>query len=802
MMMTSSQDLLTQLTLEEKAALCSGLNFWFLKPVERLGLPSIMLTDGPHGLRKQATDPNHVGLTESVPATCFPTASCLAATWNRALVYQVGVALGEACRQERVGVILGPGANLKRSPLCGRNFEYFSEDPYLTGEMAASHIQGVQSQGVGASLKHFAVNNQETRRMTIDAIVDERALRELYLRGFEIAVRRAQPWTVMCAYNRINGVYASDHSYLMTEILRHEWGFQGLVITDWGALNDPLAALKAGVELQMPGPASGDDELIVQAVRSGQLQEAVLDRAVGHILDLILKAQAGLQQDFRYDEAAQHALARQVAAEGAVLLKNEGGLLPLPEGIRLALVGRFAREPRYQGAGSSLMCPTRLDTLYEELRRLVGDERLTYAPGYTATGDQPDEALIQEALSVAAEAEAVIVCAGLPERYEVEGLDRPHLDLPAGHNALIQRLAAAHPKVVVVLSNGAPVTMPWVDQVPAILEGYLGGQAGGGALADLLTGRVNPSGKLAETFPQRLEDVPAQPYPGGPYRAEYRESLYVGYRYYDTAGVPVLFPFGHGLSYTTFTYRDLRLSLQGERVIVTFTLENSGARPGQEVAQLYVRKPESAVFRPDKELKGFTKVALQPGEAVQVALELDRQALAIYDVPRRAWVIEAGEYEILIGASSRDIRLRATLTLPGEQLAVDPAEKARLAAYYSPSPQVGFRQADFAALLGRPLTPDLPPRKGAYTLNTPIGEMRDAFLARLLFKVMNQRLKKMVRDLEDTPTGMLMRATVQEMPLRAMLMLGGSLTRRKLQALLQMINGQFLKGLLALFKAR
>ena len=654
------KSLIQQMTLIEKASLCSGKDFWYLKGIERLGIPSIMVTDGPHGLRKQAGEADHVGLNESVPATCFPTASALAATWNRDLIYQVGRALGEECRQEKVGVILGPGANIKRSPLCGRNFEYFSEDPYLTGEIAKSHINGVQSQGIGTSMKHYAVNNQEFRRMTIDAVVDERALREIYLPGYEIAVKGAQPWTVMCSYNKINGTYACENPYLMTDILKDEWGHTGLVVTDWGAMNDRVAGLKAGVELEMPGTRNENDATIVAAVEAGQLNEDVLDRAVERILTLIFKAAETLDQDFACDMQAHHTLARRVAAEGAVLLKNDGDILPLQKTTRIALIGRFAKTPRYQGAGSSLMNPTRLDNLHDEILKLIGVDNLPYAPGYTEKGDQADESLIQEALTLAQRAEVVIICAGLTDLYETEGLDRSHMKLPPGHDALIQRIAAAHAKVVVVLSNGSPVEMPWVTDVACILEGYLGGQAGAGGIADILFGEVNPSGKLAETFPLKLEHTPVHPYfPGGPTTVEYRESLYVGYRYYDTVGQLVLFPFGHGLSYTRFEYRDLMLShpqgANGEALTVTFKVKNTGKLAGKEVAQLYVRDVASTAFRPAKELKGFIKVALQPGEETSVTLELDRRAFAYYDPQLKDWRVEAGAFEILVGASSQDI---------------------------------------------------------------------------------------------------------------------------------------------------
>lgn len=786
--------LIKQLSLEEKASLCSGANFWYLRGIERLGIPSIMVTDGPHGLRKQLGDATQVGLTDSAPATCFPTASALAATWNRDLVYQVGVALGEACRQEKVGVILGPGMNIKRSPLCGRNFEYFSEDPYLTGEIAKSHVSGVQSQGVGTSIKHFAVNNQETRRSTTDSVVDERALREIYLAGYEIAVKGAQPWTVMCSYNRINGTYASDHRGLMTDILRDEWGHQGLVVTDWTAMNERVAALQAGVDLEMPGPAHANTAQILAAVASGGLEEAILDRAVARVLTVIGNAQAALNQDYTYDADAHHALARRVAGEGAVLLKNEGGLLPLPAQSRIALIGRFARQPRYQGAGSSQMNPSRLDNLQDELAALIGQDCITYAPGYTESGDEADEALIQEALAVAEHADTVVICAGLTDLHEVEGIDRRHLDLPAGHDALIKRLAAAHARVVVVLSNGAPVAMPWARQVATILEGYLGGQAGAGAIADILTGRVNPSGKLAETFPVRLADTPAQPYPGGPMTVEYRESLYVGYRYYDTAHIDVLYPFGHGLSYTTFAYRDLVVTPSEHSVTVRFTIENTGPVAGKEIAQIYVRDLESTPFRPDQELKGFAKADLQPGESVEVVVDLDQRAFAFYDVGARNWVVEGGDFDIRVGASSRDIRLTATCARDAHG-AASPVDRSKLTAYYHVGQPGSFSQADFEALLGRAVPANVKPSKGGYTMTTALGDMQDSFIARQFLGLIKQQTARMIKDTGNPVVGLIVGISIQEMPLRGMVEMFG---RGRVEALLKMINGRFVEGAWAL----
>jgi len=793
-------DLIRQMTLEEKAALCSGQNFWFLKALERLEIPAIMLTDGPHGLRKQAGAADHVGLNQSVPATCFPTASALAATWNRDLVFQVGQALAEECLQERVSVILGPGANIKRSPLCGRNFEYFSEDPFLSGEIAKSHILGVQSLGVGTSLKHFALNNQEHRRMTTNSVVDARAMREIYLAGFERAVRGGQPWTVMCSYNRLNGTYACENKALLTDILREEWGFEGLVVTDWGAMNEVVEAVRAGTDLEMPGVENGNTEKLIAAVPSGDLEETLLDRAAARVLALIQKSSDGFRPAFSYDQAAHHALARRTAAEGAVLLKNEGGLLPLEGTGKIALIGRFAKEPRYQGAGSSLINPTHLENLYEELAKLIGEERLIYAPGYTAKG-QTDEDLLREAHAAASRAETVILCAGLTDLDEVEGLDREHMRLPEGHNRLIASLSAAHPRCAVVLSNGSPIEMPWISSVPAVLEAYLGGQAGAGAVADILTGKVNPSGKLAESFPLRLEDTPARPFPGGPQTVEYRESIYVGYRYYDAVQADVLFPFGHGLSYTNFEYSDLRIRVSEEGALASFKVKNSGSLPGMEIAQLYVRDVECSVFRPEKELKGFIKAELQPGEERALEIKLDPRAFAFYNPESRQWVIEEGEFEILVGASSRDIRLRAALSLPGSE-APRACRTEGLEPYFHPSQAAGFPRKSFEKLLGKPLPPNLPDKKGHFSLNTPLADMKGTLVGAYLFRAFEKGMQKMQGPEKDTPTSKMLNAILQEMPLRTALMMSGEISREGLLALVTMMNGKFSKGLRAFLKAR
>jgi len=805
--MTNINQLISEMTLEEKASLCSGLDFWHTKGNDRLGIPSIMLTDGPHGLRKQGEDSGQLDINDSVPATCFPTASALAASWDRELIYQVGEALGEECQEEKVGVILGPGVNIKRSPLCGRNFEYFSEDPFLTGEIAKSHINGVQSKGIGTSLKHYAVNNQEHRRMVIDAVVDQRALREIYLAGYEIAVKEAQPWTVMCAYNRVNGAYCSENKFLMTDVLKDEWGHAGLVVTDWGAMDERVPGLAAGIELEMPGTNNGNDARIVAAIKSGQLDEEVLDHAVERILVMIFKSAETLSEDYEYDRGAHHAFARLVAGECAVLLKNENNILPLQKTAKVALIGEFAKTPRYQGAGSSSMNPTMLDNIYDEVLKLVGADSITFAPGYPEKEDRVDDDILREALEVAKSAEVVVICAGLTDMYEVEGLDREHMKLPQSHNALIEAVSAVHSNVVVVLSNGSPVEMPWVDQVQAVLEGHLGGQAGGGAMADILYGDVNPSGKLAETFPVQLEDNPSyHHFPGGPKTVEYRESIYVGYRYYDTVGQDTLYAFGHGLSYTVFEYSDLRLSqdniTDNDTLTVSVKVKNTGMAAGKEVIQLYVRDVESTAFRPDKELKGFAKVALGPDEETVVSIELERRAFACYNTAVNDWYVESGAFEILVGASSRDIRLTASVNMESTQPEPPSEDREALAEYYDFPMGVQVDKESFETLLGEAVPDNSPERAGEYTINTPVSDMDDSFFGRQLAKFMKKQIDNLFAGQEDTPIGLMMTSMVREAPLRTMLMAGdGRVTRGMLDALLTAINGKFFKGLGGFVKA-
>lgn len=674
---------LAELTLEEKAALTSGSDFWHTEGVDRLGVPQVMVTDGPHGLRKQAESADHLGIGNSVPATCFPPAAALASTWDVDLLDRVGRALGRETRGNEVAVLLGPGVNMKRSPLCGRNFEYFSEDPALAGDLGAALVSGIQSEGVGTSLKHFAANNQETDRMRVSSDVDERTLREIYFPAFERVVTQAQPWTVMCSYNKINGTYASQDPWLLTEVLRDEWGFEGLVVSDWGAVVDRVAAVAAGLDLEMPATGGRTDALVVDAVKNGQLDEAVLDTAVRRMLTLIARAQPALAEPGDIDVEAHHALAREAAADGSVLLKNAvvGGAPVLPlsadDAARAVVIGEFARTPRYQGAGSSQVNPTRLDDALTALRAATGTD-LAFAAGFSVAGVEgsqgaDDAALLAEAVEAARGAGTVLLFLGLPAPDESEGYDRTHLDLPANQLAVLRAVAEVNDRVVVVLANGSAVAVEWQDDAAAVLETWLGGQAGGSAVADLLLGVRNPSGKLAETIPHRVEDTPAfGNFPGDSGHVRYGEGVLIGYRWYDTRLVDVAYPFGHGLSYTTFGYSDVTATVSGEgassAVAVSVTVTNTGDRAGAETVQVYVGDPEAAVLRPTRELKAFAKVTLEPGESRTLTFTLDARDLSYWHPALRRWAVGGGRTVIEVGASSRDIRGTAEVTVTGESL--------------------------------------------------------------------------------------------------------------------------------------
>jgi len=663
----------TRLSLEEKAALLSGADFWHTAALESHGVPSIMLTDGPHGLRKQRGSGDHLGIGDSVPATCFPPAVAMGSSWDVDLVRRVGEAIGAEAAVENVAVVLGPGVNIKRSPLCGRNFEYFSEDPVVAGVLGAAMVDGIQSRGVGASLKHFAANNQETERMRVSADVDPRPLREIYLRAFQRVVEDARPWTVMCSYNRVNGVYASEDRWLLTSVLRDEWGFDGVVVSDWGAVDDRVRALAAGLDLEMPGSRGTTNAQVVAAVADGSLDADVVDVAAGRVLALVDRARAAAEPA-PLDADAHHALAREAAGRSIVLLKNEGGLLPLARDASIAVVGAFAAEPRYQGAGSSMITPTRLDHALDEIRVLATGS-VTYAAGFSTAvevSESESARLREEAVAAASTADVAVVFLGLPARLESEGYDRDDVDLPAAQLALLQAVVDANPNTVVVLSNGGVVALPFAASVPAILEGWLLGQAGGGATADVLFGAVNPSAKLTETVPRRFADSPAYlDFPGEFSHVRYGEGLFVGYRWYDARDLEVAYPFGHGLSYTTFEYGMASAStVPTGDVEVRVAVTNTGSTAGHEVVQLYSSLPAGVVQRPPRELKAFATVALEAGETREVTLRVRRRDLAYWDVRVDSWIVEGGTYVLDVAASSRDVRSTVRVDVVGDPVAL------------------------------------------------------------------------------------------------------------------------------------
>ena len=705
--MKNPAEILAQMTLEEKAAICDGADFWHLKGMEKYGFPSIMVCDGPHGLRKKDYSKTGDSLSNSVPAISYPTAATTAASWDPELLYEMGVALGKKCLKEEVGVLLGPGINMKRSPLCGRNFEYFAEDPILAGELSAGFINGVQSMGVGTSLKHFCANSQETRRMTCDSVVDERTLREIYLTAFEIAVKKGKPWTVMNSYNKINGFHGSENKHTQLEILRNEWGFDGVVVSDWGAVNDRVLGLKNGNDLEMPSSSGSGAKKIVEAVKNGTLDEAVLNERALNMLNLIKKAVDGSKPGYAYNDADDQPFARRIAAESMVLLKNNG-ILPLKKNGKVAVIGELARTPRYQGAGSSHINPTQLDNALDELKKLGYD--VEFAQGYELKQKKAknNDALIAQAAELAKRCENVILFIGLTDDYEAEGFDRTHMNLPDAHDKLVAEILKVNKNAIVVLAGGSPVEMPWNDGVAAILNSYLGGQAGAGAVADIISGAVNPSGKLPETYPMFYADTPAKNnFPGNPASVEYRESIYIGYRYYEKAKKAVRYPFGYGLSYTTFEYSDIKVSDKSikdtDTLTVTVKVKNTGAVPGYEIVQLYVADKESTIYRPEKELKGFRKIWLNPDEEKEVVFELSKRAFAFYNVNINDWCVESGDFDILVGASSADIRLSATVNVTAEAVEI-PDYSAVAPLYYTGDVQ-NVPDEQFIAVLGRELPP-------------------------------------------------------------------------------------------------
>ena len=779
------KDIIDKMKLEEKAALLSGKGEWQTWDFERLGIPSMYCSDGPNGVRRQAGAGDHLGLNPSLPATCFPTAATVANSWDPELGEEIGRALGEEARVQGVHVLLGPGLNIKRSPLCGRNFEYFSEDPYLAGKMAAGYVRGIQSRGVCACPKHFAVNSQEMRRMAMNAVVDERTLREIYLTGFEIAVKEGGAGALMTSYNQVNGTYANENTHLLRDILRGEWGYDGIVITDWGGSNDHIKGVEAGSDLEMPTPGFDSARQIVAAVKDGRLAESAVDECVDRLLEAVFTLVKEEGRPEQFDEKSHHEIARKAAAQSAVLLKNEDGILPLKKGARVALIGDFAFDPRYQGAGSSMVNTTMLDNMAD----LIGQYDLVLAgasKGYKRTGEE-DAALAKEAVDLARTADVVLYCFGLDELSESEGVDRTHMRIPQNQISLLESLARVNKNVVGILSAGAPVEMPWHYCLKGLLHGYLYGQAGAGAMLDILTGRVNPSGRLNETYPVRYEDTPAfRYYPSEERNSEYREGLYVGYRYYDTSKVRVMYPFGFGLSYTEFTFSDLKVDGTG----VSFTVTNTGKADGAEVAQLYVGLPGAKVYRPEKELKGFAKVFLKAGESREVRIPFDDKTFRYWNVRTGRWEIEGGAYQIMIGASCADIRLQTGVNVEGTTEEY-PYFTNRMPAYYSGLIQQVDDQ-EFEALLGT----KIPSGKwaGELTANDAICQMYYAksAIARFAYKKLTQMKKKS----EDAGKPDLNILFIYNMPFRAIAkMTGGMVSSEMVDGIVTMVNGHLFRGL-------
>ncbi len=777
--------IVSSMTLEDKISFCTGANFWTTKKYEKYGIPALFMCDGPHGLRKQENAGDMLGVNKSRESTCFPSEVTTASSWNPELLERIGQAIGEEAKNQKVGLVLGPGANIKRNPLCGRNFEYFSEDPYLAGKLAAGFIRGMESEGVGSSLKHFALNSQEKSRFTSDGIVDERTLREIYLTAFEIAVKEGKPSTVMCSYPKINGVHASNNKELLTDILRQEWGFDGFVVTDWGAMNDRIEGFKAGCDLNMPGGSDYMEKDVLNAVKSGALAESDIDESVKRILRLVFKAQETLGRDFTADYKAHHLIAKEAATEGAVLLKNEDSLLPLKPETKIAVIGHMAKDMRFQGSGSSHINPTELSQPLECLQKISSD--LAYAQGCDAKGNTSDELLTQVA-QAASQAEVAVVFAGLTPSYESEGFDRTSMKMPEGHIKMIEATAKANPNTVVVLMSGSVVECPWADSVKAILYMGLAGQAGGEAITDLLYGKANPSGKLAESWPFKYEDVPSSEIYGKTTDALYEEGLYVGYRYYDKAGLPVRWPFGYGLSYTSFEYSDL--SVSGSEVSVCVT--NTGSVAGKEVVQLYVCAPKAGIHRPVRELKGFKKISLQPGETTTVTFKLCDRSFAIWN---NGWVIPSGEYTIEIG------NLQSKIQIQGNFNAATNSNNGPVGQTWYDTCQGKPNLKDFEKLIGKPYkTPVL--KKGQFTMDNTVMEMKDySLMMKIMFKATEKTVAKSFGGKADydNPDFKMMMNSSAGAPLRSMQIAGG-IKGGVFSGMLHIANGHFFKGIKKMIK--
>ncbi len=787
------QDLLSQMTLEEKASLCSGLTNWLTKPISRLGIPSVWMSDGPHGLRKEKDTGGTNIMQESETSTCFPTAVTTASSWDEDLIREVAETIADEAKALKVTTILGPGVNIKRSPLCGRNFEYMSEDPYLTSKLGTAYVKGAEESGVGVSLKHYCANNQEYLRMCADSVIDERALREIYLPAFERVVKEANPSTVMCSYNRIEGTYLAENKRFLNDILRDEWGFKGIVVSDWGAVNDRIEGIKAGLDLEMPGNGGMNDKHIVEAVENGTLSEEDLDKCVLRMIKFAFECKEKEGKGYKIDFASHHKVARKAAANSAVLLKNNDSLLPLNKhNGNVAVIGELARTLRYQGAGSSHIAPPRTVSFTGAMR--AAGQSFTFAPGYTLKGEGYSKKLIDEAVKAAKGKKAVIVFVGLTDAFESEGFDRKHIEMPKSHNILIEELSKVNENIIVVLSCGSPVKIDsWECKVKSILNMYLGGQAGGEAAYDLIFGDVNPSGKLAETFPYNNEDnIVSKYFPMGPRTVEYRESIFVGYRYFDTAKKDVQYPFGHGLSYTKFKYSDLKLSKkkvkEGEKFTVSFNLKNIGDRAGAEVAQVYVSAPESKIFKAKQELKGFKKVYLEKGEEKKVSIELDERAFSFYNVNIKDWQVESGTYSIAVGTSSRNHLLLGEVEVIGERTAEVPDYRESAPIYYDLAHMSNIPDEQFKAVLGREIPYNAEFKKGDLNLNCSVTQVAVSPYGKLLKGILTVGAKVVSLTAENPD---MITQSIKDMPLRSFSgFTGGLVSQESVDGLVEMCNGE------------
>ena len=731
-------EIIKKMSLEEKAELCVGADYWSSKSFEKYGIPKIRMSDGPHGLRVQRTKADNLGINESEVSTCFPASSTLGNSWNKEMAYQLGKALGEEARQEEVNIVLGPAVNIKRSPLCGRNFEYFSEDPYLTGILGTEYVKGLQDQNVGACVKHFAVNNQENRRRTIDAIIDERTLREIYLKAFETILEEAKPWSIMSAYNKVNGQYCSENTHLLEDILRKEWNYQGIVISDWGGENNRVKGIENDHELEMPGGRGSGKEEIIEAVKTGRVSESKLDHIVDRIISIANRGEH-TKESAKYDQEEHHKIAQKMAEESIVLLKNEDNILPIQD-EKIALMGDMAKYPRYQGAGSSTINPYKIENAYDSFKE--NHIMFDYAKGYERIESENDENLRKEAIEVAKKNKIVVIFAGLTENFESEGVDRDNLNIPENQNKLIEEIYKVNKNIIIVLSNGAPIVMPWKDKVKAIITGYLGGEAGAKAMVNCMLGKVNPSGKLAETYPEKLEDTPCyKNYPGTELTVEYQESIYVGYRYYDMNNVKVLFPFGYGLSYTEFEYSNLKVNEQESKVKVSFAIRNIGKRKGKEIAQIYLSQEDPTIFKHKKELKEFEKVELEVGEEKQVEIILNKKAFEYFNPETNKWSIEQGKYKILVGKSSRDIVLEKEIFIESKDKNI---EKKYSKKYYTGNVHE-IKDEEFEELLGR----NIPRRRlmlEEITDENTLEQIKETKIGKLIYENEMEKMNQLLRE--------------------------------------------------------